>query len=87
VTASLARPQTGIRRTEVPCFHSFRWPGFLDYRASFGAAPDLMQRSAQLTSFFLPGHEMQQTKNKIAAFRLFDYADQALHFPTDRVLH
>jgi hypothetical protein len=57
----------------------------LDYRASFGTALDLMQRSAQLMSLFLPGHEMQEAKNKIEAFRLFAYADQELHFPTDRV--
>jgi hypothetical protein len=31
----------------------------LDYRANFGTALELMQRSAQLMSFFLPGHEMQ----------------------------
>jgi hypothetical protein len=44
-----------------------------------------MQRSAQLMSFFLPGHEMQEAQNKLEAFRLFAYPDQELHFPQDRL--
>ena len=36
-------------------------------------------------SFFLPGHEMQETQNKIQAFRLFAYVDQELHLPEKRV--
>jgi hypothetical protein len=45
-----------------------------------------MQRSAQLMSFFLPGHEMQEAQNKLQAFRLFAYVDQELRFPEDRPL-
>jgi hypothetical protein len=45
-----------------------------------------MQRSAQLMSFFLPGHEMQEAQNKLEAYRLFAYVDQELHFPEDRPL-
>src|ERR1017187_6003055 len=44
-----------------------------------------MQHSAGLMSFFLPGHEMQETQNKIQAFRLFAYVDQELHLPEKRV--
>src|ERR1700710_560039 len=40
-----------------------------------------MQRSAQVMSFLLPGHEMQEAQNKLEAFRLFAYVDQELHFP------
>jgi hypothetical protein len=56
----------------------------LDYRTSFGAALGLMQRSAQLMSAFLPGHEMQEARNKLEAFRLFAYVDRELHFPANR---
>ena len=43
-----------------------------------------MQRSAQLMSAFLPGHEMQEAQNKLEAFRLFAYADRELRFPANR---
>lgn len=43
-----------------------------------------MQQSAQLMSFFLPGHEMQEAQNKLEAFRLFAYVDQELQFTGDR---
>jgi hypothetical protein len=42
-----------------------------------------MQRSAQLMSLFVPGHEMQEAQNKIEAFRLFAYVDDELHFTAD----
>jgi hypothetical protein len=42
-----------------------------------------MQQSAQLMSFFLPGHEMQEAQNKLEAFRLFAYVDQELRLPDD----
>lgn len=41
-----------------------------------------MERSAQLMTLFLPGHEMQEAKNKLEAFRLFAYVDQELDFPS-----
>jgi hypothetical protein len=56
----------------------------LDYRNSFGAALEMMQRSAQLMSFFLPSLEMQEAQNKLEAFRLFAFVDQKLRFPADR---
>ena len=34
---------------------------------------------------FLPGHELQETQNKVEAFRLFAYADQELRLPKDRL--
>ena len=34
---------------------------------------------------FLPGSEMQEAQNKLEAFRLFAYVDQALRFGTDRL--
>ncbi|HWF07693.1 MAG TPA: hypothetical protein VG297_04465 [Bryobacteraceae bacterium] len=40
-----------------------------------------MERSAQLMSLFLPGHEMEEARNKLQAFRLFAYADRELRFP------
>jgi hypothetical protein len=52
----------------------------LSYRTSFGAALGFIERSAQLMSAWLPGHEMQEAQNKIEAFRLFAYVDQELHF-------
>jgi hypothetical protein len=57
----------------------------LDYRASFGTTLELMQRSAQFMSFFLPGHEMQEAQNKLESFRLFAYVDQELRFPQNRL--
>jgi hypothetical protein len=57
----------------------------LDYRANFGTVLEVMQQSAQLMSFFLPGHAMQEAQNKLEAFRLFAYADQELHFSEDRL--
>jgi hypothetical protein len=57
----------------------------LDYRANFGTALGLMQRSAQVMGMFLPGHEFVETQNKLEAFRLFAYADQELGFPTHRL--
>jgi len=57
----------------------------LDYRANFGTAIELMQRSAQLMGMFLPHHEWQEAQNKLEAFRLFAYADQELRFPKDRL--
>lgn len=53
----------------------------LDYRNSFGTALDLIEKSARLMSFFLPGHEMQEAQNKLEAFRLFAYADRELNLP------
>jgi len=44
-----------------------------------------MQRSAGLMAMFLPGHEFQETQNKIEAFRLFAFVDQELNFPKDRL--
>lgn len=58
---------------------------FLDYRANFGTALDLMQRSAQFMGMFMPGHEFLETQNKLETFRLFAYADQELGFPTNRL--
>jgi hypothetical protein len=58
----------------------------LDYRANFGTVLGLMQRSAQVMSFLLPGHEMQEAQNKLEAFRLFAYVDQELRIPTERLL-
>jgi hypothetical protein len=40
-----------------------------------------MERSAGVMSFFMPGHEMQEARNKIQAFRLFAYVDQELRIP------
>ena len=57
----------------------------MDYRTNFGTAIELMQRSAQLMSLFLPGHEMQEAQNKLEAFRLFAYVDQELHFHGNRL--
>ena len=54
----------------------------MDYRANFGTALGLMQRSAQLMGFFMPGHELPETQNKLEAFRLFAYADRELNLPT-----
>jgi hypothetical protein len=42
-----------------------------------------MQKSAQLMSLFVPGHEMQEAQNKIEAFRLFAYVDDELRFTAD----
>ncbi len=39
-----------------------------------------MQRSAGLMAMFLPGHEFQETQNKIEAFRLFAFVDKELEF-------
>ena len=38
-----------------------------------------------MMSAFLPGPEMQEAQNKLAAFRLFAYVDQALRFGTARL--
>lgn len=53
----------------------------MDYRSNFGAALDLIEKSARLMSLFLPGHEMQEAQNKLEAFRLFAYADRELSLP------
>lgn len=34
-------------------------------------------------SFFVPGHEFDEARNKLEAFRLFAYADRELGFPAD----
>ena len=57
----------------------------MDYRANFGTALGLMQQSAQLMSFFLPGHAMQEAQNKLEAFRLFAYVDQELELTEDQL--
>jgi hypothetical protein len=57
----------------------------LDQRANFGTALDLMQRSAGLMALFVPGHEFQETQNKIEAFRLFAFVDKELNLPKDRL--
>ncbi|HEY3824787.1 MAG TPA: hypothetical protein VGL82_09520 [Bryobacteraceae bacterium] len=44
-----------------------------------------MEKSAQLMSLFLPGHEMEEARNKLEAFRLFAYVDQELGFPAGRL--
>jgi len=44
----------------------------------------MMQQSARLMSFFVPGHEMQEAQNKLEAFRLFAFVDQELRFPPHR---
>lgn len=64
---------------------ALRYPGFLDYRTSFGNAIGLMQQSAKLMSLFTPGHEFEEAQNKFAAFRLFAYVDQELRIPSDRL--
>jgi len=43
-----------------------------------------MQRSAGLAAQFLPGHEFQEARNKIEAFRLFAFVDEELNLPKDR---
>lgn len=53
----------------------------MDQRANFGTALDLSQRAAGLFAQFLPGHEFQEAQNKIEAFRLFAYVDDALNLP------
>lgn len=58
--------------------------GCLDYRSSFGSALGLMERSAGLMNLFMPGHEMQETQNKLQSFRLFAYVDRELDIPPSR---
>lgn len=55
----------------------------MDARSTFGTAVGLMQRSAQLMSTFMPGHEWQETRNKLETFRLFAWADQELTLGAD----
>ena len=53
----------------------------LDMRSTFGASLSLMEQSAGLMGRFLPGHEWEETRNKLQAFRLFAFADQELEIP------
>jgi hypothetical protein len=55
----------------------------LDTRTGFGAALEIMERSAQLMGQFLPGHEWDETRNKLQAFRLFAYVDEELGISRD----
>ncbi len=56
-------------------------PWSFDIRSGFGAAVGLMQRSAEMMSGILPGHEWNETGNKLECFRLFAWVDQELGFP------
>jgi hypothetical protein len=57
----------------------------LSYRASFSSALELLGRSVRGVSVFMPGPEIQEAQNKLEAFRLFAYVDQALRFGTGRL--
>ena len=46
---------------------------------------ELIGHSVRMVSVLLPGPEMQEARNKLEAFRLFAYVDQALRFGTDRL--
>ena len=44
-----------------------------------------MQRSAQMMSLFMPGHEWHETRNKLETFRLFAWVDEELNFSSTRL--